>query len=137
MIESEQRKDPLFIGLSAGPLRYQACVVQICNDTISVLKNYSVSRDKMAWDHFIKTIEQDFPDQDIVKAMDFDDNCVGFYNFDIPLINENQMPSVIASQAEIHFPLPIEQMRYHWQILDQKDETVMVAVAAAKETILN
>ncbi len=137
MIQDEQKKESVFVGLSAGALYYRACVAQIHGNEISVLKNYLVSKDKTDWMHFVKMVEQDFPGKTPVTAMGFEDNCVGFCRFEVPIVNEKQMPLVVASQAEIHLPLPVEQMQYSWRILAEKENKATVAIAAAKRDMLS
>ncbi len=136
MTESGTQNESLYVGLSADSLWYRACVVQVQDKTTSVLKNYAVSRDEVNWRDFVKTIGDDYLDRNLVTAMAFDDRCVGFYHIEIPAMNQKQMVSVVASQAEIQFPLPIEQMRYHWHILGEKDGKAAISIAAAKSDML-
>ena len=135
-MQSEQKKETLFAGLLAGPFQYHACVLKVHGKKTTVLKNYSVSKEETSWSAFVKRLGHDFPGYSFVTAMGFDDSCVGFYRFEIPAVNEKQLQAVIASQAEIHLPLPIEQMQYDWQILTHHQGKATVAVAAAKRDML-
>ena len=136
-MQSEQKKESLFAGVSAGSLRYQASVLQVHGNKITVLKDYSVSKEETSWSAFVKKIDQDFPNHSFETAMSFDDSCVGFYRFKIPVVNDKQLQAIIAAQAEIHLPLPIEQMQYSWRILAQHEGKATVAVAAAKRDMLS
>lgn len=131
-----QNEQQIYIGLSIESGYYRACAVQIQGAAISVLKNYSRAQDEADWRSFVETIRQDYPNQPLVTSLAFNDSCVGFYNFEIPVVNEKQMPLVIASQAEVHLPLPIEQMQVDWRIVSETAGKARVAVAAAKRTML-
>lgn len=135
-MQTEQQHEILFAGVSAEPLLYRACVVEIRGTKPRVLKAYSVPREDIPWSDFVNSIRQDFAGYSIVTAMGFDDSCVGFYGFEVPVVNEKQVPALIAVQAEIHLPLPMEQMQYCWRILKQQDGKAMVVVAAAKRDML-
>lgn len=135
-MQSEQKKEILFAGLSAGPSQYQACVLQARGNKMTVLKSYSVSKEETIWSTFVKRLRQDFPEHSFVTTMGFDDSCVGFYRFEVPVVNEKQLQAVIAGQAEVHLPLPIEQMQYDWQILTQHQQKATVAVAAVKRDMV-
>jgi hypothetical protein len=136
-MQNEQQKEILFAGLSAEPLLYRACVVEVRGMKPRVLKAYSVSREDIPWSDFINSIRQDFAGHSLVTAMGFDDRGVGFYGFEVPVINEKQLPALIAVQAEIHLPLPMEQMQYSWRILKQQEGKATVAIAAAKRDMLS
>ena len=136
-MQSEQKKEILFAGLSAGPLQYQTCVLKVHGNKMTILKNYSVSKEEISWSAFVEKMGQDFPNHSFATAMGFDDSCVGFYRFEIPVVNEKQLQAVIGLQAEIHLPLPIEQMQYSWQILTQHEGKATIAVSAAKRDMLS
>ncbi|MHC5157245.1 MAG: hypothetical protein ACYSOZ_03965 [Planctomycetota bacterium] len=136
-MQNEQQKEVLFAGLSARPSQYRACVAQVRGTKATVLKAYSVSKEVISWRDFVKSIRQDFPGHSIVTAMGFDDSCVGFYCIEVPAVNEKQLQALIAVQAEIHLPLPMEQMEFCWRVLGQHEGKTTVAIAAAKRDMLS
>jgi hypothetical protein len=136
LTEIQQNKASVFWGLNVTESTYEACVVQSHDSAVSIFKKYVVSKAEMSWVDFINMIDRDVAGRVRVTAMVFADRCVGFYPFDIPPVNENQIASVIASQAEIHLPLPIGQMLYHWRVLDTTSRIITVSVAAAKKEML-
>jgi len=136
-MQSEQKKETLFAGLSAGPSQYRACVLRVRDNEITVLKNVSAFKEKTTWSAFVEEVRQEFPGYSFVTAMGFDDSCVGFYHFEVPVINEKQLQAVIAAQAEVHLPLSIEQMQYDWQMLTQNQQKAAIAIAAVKRDMLS
>lgn len=137
MTHHEFEKQPLYVGLTATALAYRACVIQTDGSDVSICRAYASAAEGTDWQAFITTIRQDYPDRRLQAVLGFDDGCVGFYQFEVPAVADKQMAAVVAAQAEIHLPLPIEQMQFDWHIIDRREAKATVSVAAARRVMLS
>lgn len=71
-------------------------------------------------------------------AIGYDSSGTAFYQVNLPMVEEKDIPAIVSLQAESRFPLPASQMELAWRTSKLPNNQTSITIAAArKQTIHN